>query len=291
MLPSFKLEHHDPYDYFPLDPIAPHSQMGLRKFIPEEKDHRNRIIQSDSQFERFIEHKKNCLQTEHKNFFIKENNKVCIKNAISDISHLIGKEERSFSTLSSWMQEDVVVVCQERNENWVEAASICFPNGWDALGAVGKSFDHIHDKVPNIKNIVYGERSKKMIRAIIDSSYCFERVGAISINTSPEWIRHPAQPDPREAFTANTDNLYIRFERQACKGYQEIGKNTSTVSGFVFLIKTYMLSFSRLTDFQKRCFLRTAEENPPGLYYHGWIARHQELLLEWIRSRLNDSER
>jgi len=291
MLPSFKLEHHDPYDYFPLDPIAPNSQMGLRKFIPDEDDHRNRIIQSDSQFERFIEHKKNCLQTDCKNFFIKENNKVCIKNAISDLSLLIGREERSFSDLSSWLQEDMVVMCQEDDENWVEAASICFPNGWDALGAVGHSFDHVHEKVPNIKNIVYGERSKKMIRAIIESSYCFERVGAISINTSPEWIRHPAQADPRETFTANTDNLYIRFERQACKGYQEIGDNVSSVSGFVFLIKTYMLSFNRLTSHQKQCFLRTAEENPPGLYYHSWIAQHQELLLEWISLRINDSER
>ncbi len=259
--------------------------------MPHEEDHRNRIIQSDSQLEKFIEHKKNCLQTDYKKFFIKENNKVCIKNAVSDLSVLIGREERSFSALSSWLQEDVVVVCLEGNDNWVEAASICFPNGWDAWGAVGNSFDHVHEKVPNIKNIVYGERTKKMIKAIIESNYCFERVGAISINTSPEWIRHPAQADPREPFTPNTDNLYIRFERQVCKGYQEIGENSSSVSGFVFLIKTYMLSFDRLTSFQKQCFLRTAEENPKGLYYHGWIAKHQELLLEWIKLRLNDSER
>ena len=291
MLPSFKLEHHDPYDYFPLDPIAPHSQMGLRKFIPSEEDHRDRITQSDSQFEKFIEHKKNCLQADYKNFFIKENNKVCIKNAITDLSLLIGKEARTFSALSSCMQEDVVVVCLEGDDNWVEAASICFPNGWDASGAVGHSFDHVHEKVPNIKNIVYGERTKKMIKAIIESSYFFERVGAISINTSSEWIRHPAQADPRETFTANSDNLYIRFERQVCKGYKEIGDNASSVSGFVFLIKTYMLSFNRLKDYQKRCFLRTVEENPKGLYYHAWIAQHQELLLEWIKLRLNDSER
>ena len=291
MLPSFKLEHHDPYDYFPLDPIAPNSQMGLRKFIPDEENPRNRIIQSDSQFEKFIEHKNNCLQTDYKNFFIKENNKVCIKNVISDLSLLIGREKQSFSSLSSWLQEDVVVVCQEGDDNWVESASICFPNGWDACGAVGNSFDHVHKKVPNIKNIVYGERTKKMIKAIIESNYCFERVGAISINTSSEWIRHPAQADPRESFTTNTDNLYIRFERQVCKGYQEIGENLSSVSGFVFLIKTYMLSFDRLTSHQKQCFLRTVEENPKGLYYHGWIAQHQELLLEWTRLRLNDSER
>ena len=291
MLPSFKLEHHDPYDYFPLDPIAPPSQMGLRKFIPSEEDHRDRITQSDSQFEKFIEHKKNCLQADYKNFFIKENNKVCIKNAITDLSLLIGKEARTFSALSSCMQEDVVVVCLEGDDNWVEAASICFPNGWDASGAVGHSFDHVHEKVPNIKNIVYGERTKKMIKAIIESSYFFERVGAISINTSSEWIRHPAQADPRETFTANSDNLYIRFERQVCKGYKEIGDNASSVSGFVFLIKTYMLSFNRLKDYQKRCFLRTVEENPKGLYYHAWIAQHQELLLEWIKLRLNDSER
>jgi len=291
MLPSFKLEHHDPYDYFPIDPIAPNSQMGLRKFIPDKKNHRNWIIQSDSQFEKFIEHKKNCLQADSKNYFIKENKKVCIKNAISDLSLLIGREERSFSSLSSRLQEDLVVVCLDGDDNWVEAASICFPNGWDACGAVGNSFDHAHKKVPNIKNIVYGERTKKMIKAIIESSYCFERVGAISINTSPEWIRHPAQADPREPFTANTDNLYIRFERQVCKGYQEIGENSSSVSGFVFLIKTYMLSFDRLTDHQKQCFLRTVKENPKGLYYHSWIAQHQELLLEWIKLRLNGSER
>jgi hypothetical protein len=291
MLPSFKLEHHDPYDYFPIDPVAPHSQMGLRKFIPDKKNHRNWIIQSDSQFEKFFEHKKNCLQADSKNYFIKENKKVCIKNAISDLSLLIGREERSFSSLSSRLQEDLVVVCLEGDDNWVEAASICFPNGWDALGAVGKSFDHVHKKVPNIKNIVYGGRTKKMIKAIIESSYCFERVGAISINTSPEWIRHPAQADPREPFTANTDNLYIRFERQVCKGYQEIGENSSSVSGFVFLIKTYMLSFDRLTDHQKLCFLRTVKENPKGLYYHGWIAQYQKLLLEWIKFRLNGSER
>jgi len=291
MLPSFKLEHHDPYDYFPLDPIAPNSQMGLRKFIPSEEDHRNRIIQSDSQFEKFIEHKKNCLQADFYHYFIKEHKKVCIKNVISDLSLLMGREEGSFSELSSCMQEDVVIVCQEADNNWVEAASICFPNGWDAWGAVGNSFDHVHEKAPNIKNIVYGERTKKMIKAIIESNYCFERVGAISINTSPEWIRHPAQADPRESFTVNTDNLYIRFERQVCKGYQEIGENSSSVSGFVFLIKTYMLSFNRLTNPQRRCLLRTVEENPKGLYYHSWIAQHQDLLMEWISLRLNDSER
>jgi hypothetical protein len=291
MLPSFKLEHHDPFDYFPIDPVAPHSQMGLRKFIPDKEDHKNWIIQSDPQFEKFIEHKINCLQTNFTKFFIKENKRICIKNAISDLSSIINKENQSFLELSSSLQEDLVVVCLQGDDNWVEAASICFPNGWDALGAVGKSFDNVHENVPNIKNIVYGERTKKMIKAIIDSSYCFERVGAISINTSPEWIRHPAQADPRGAFTPNTDNLYIRFERQVCKGYQAIGENSSSVSGFVFLIKTYMLSFDRLTDHQKRCFLRTVKENPKGLYYHDWIAQYQELLLEWIKTRLNDSER
>jgi hypothetical protein len=290
LLPAFHLEHHDPYDYFPLNPTAKPSQMGLVKFLPNKNIYQTRVLQSDEGKVNFLKHKKTCLGPEQKPYFLAKNSTLNIDHVLSHLSDIIHPNQNlllSPEAITKSIQEDWVIHCQQSQTNWAELISVCFPNGWSANQMIGKSFDEIHTKVPNIKKIVNGNQTQRMIQAIIKSKYYFERIGAISFNTSPNLIRHPSFKDPRPLLEDPIRELYIRFERQVCKGFYHVGTDRDSPPGFLFLIKTYCLNIKKLNRYQLKCVRRTINENEKTLYYHRWIAEHQEQLSRWIDRLIN----
>ncbi|NCN27050.1 DUF3445 domain-containing protein, partial [bacterium] len=96
----------------------------------------------------------------------------------------------AWDALSMQVSEDLVLQKVPGNErDFTQVIHLCHANGWSAEGAVGQSFDKIHEDVPGINKLI--PDSRKILSAILRSEHTMERVGALQYRTSGELNRHP----------------------------------------------------------------------------------------------------
>jgi hypothetical protein len=183
-----------------------------------------------------------------------------------------------FDALCMQVAEDLVIQQCGSDYKTDQCAHIhlCHANGWSAEWAIGKSFDAIHARVPNIENII--RDSSKILRSIVESTATLERIGAVNFRTSPNLNRHPEIPDHERHVPFHTQtnpNLFLRFERQCVVGFK-------SELQFLFTIRTYRTQISPLMPEDKwKAFVKALSQSSDGTNPHKFLESNRSELLSW----------
>lgn len=289
--------HCDTLDYFPLkDGIKP-SQVGLRP-LKYKDSRKNMVFQIDEHYDRFIENKQACM-TERPSKYFRRAMGVNLSNVERYILDTMAEEypDRfahlknlrkvwTFDELAMMVPEDMVVHCFNDERDWAEAIHLCHANGWSAEEQLNWTFDQIHADVPRMKEIIHGDKVKKMMKGMVKSGRVLERIAAISFRTDSILNRHPKAGVKHLPFDLDKNaNLFIRFERQTVKGFDKVGFDVDSPSGFLFTIRTYFVDVSKLEGEYLQRVVDAFENPDPKIYSYEFIKKYQQPVLEWIKRR------
>lgn len=284
--------HCDSLDYFPLKNGIQPSKMGLRK-LNHEDPRKNKIFQIDEHYDKFIDNKYDCM-AENTDKYYRRALGIDLSNIENYIIDTLEEEyperfkslhQKDFSPLALKVPEDLVVHCFNDTRDWAEAIHLCHANGWSAEENINWTFDQIHDKVPRMDEIGKGPAVRKMMEAIVKSNEPMERIAAISFRTDSILNRHPEAKIKHLPFDLETNpNLFIRFERQTVKGFEKVGNEENSPSGFLFTIRTYFVDVSKLTGDYKQRVIEAFENPNPKVYSYQFIKENREQVLEWLKN-------
>lgn len=88
-----------------------------------------------------------------------------------------------FDALSSQVQEDTAVFqLTEQGNDFLAAIHLCSPNHWSPAEKSGKSFDRVHEPVPNMERVT--ARYQKMLSAIVNTPETYTRFAWVLARTS-----------------------------------------------------------------------------------------------------------
>lgn len=121
---------------------------------------------------------------------------------------------KSFHGIGCLIPEDICIHNVNGQFDYLMAAHVCFPGGWNPWHTLGKSFDKIHGVVPGMDL----RASRKQVELMV-SKGPFERFvwGVIYDN---ELNRHSDRTDLRK-FRSKTPFFKIRIERQVTVPFPE----------------------------------------------------------------------
>lgn len=167
--------------------------------------------------------------------------------------------------------EDFVVFSQQ--SNCAERAiviHVCFPSGWHAERILGWNFLQIHAPVPAFDAI--SKKSASLVSSLIHRGPYVRFVWTV---TADDELDHHPVDGHRLAWLPTTARAFLRVERQVTVPLTE-------VSGFIFLIRTYLYAFADLSAKQRSVLARALELMPPDIVRYknlaGAIPRALELL-------------
>jgi len=134
------------------------------------------------------------------------------------------KEPYTFQNIAQQIQEDLVIHQINEQTDWTAAIHACFPGGWLPENQIGKSFEQIHQPVPemNLKN------SRKLAETMVYHGP-FERY-VWNLAFSNDINSHPSRLKP----IWNNTQLWIKFERQVIIGFPKH-------QAALFVIRQYLL--------------------------------------------------
>lgn len=183
-----------------------------------------------------------------------------------------------FDALAMQLTEDLVIHKIDEKKDYASQIHLFHPNGWSAEGAIGKSFDFIHQKVEGIHSIV--PNTQAMMMRILESENSFERVAAINFKTNKYFNRHPDWAEIYNTpFNLKNPELYIRLERQTVTGFPNS-------RAFLFTIRTYMYDLNPkiLGKEMTKVVYDTFKTPNSRVYSINFIERNRDEILKWYES-------
>lgn len=201
---------------------------------------------------------------------------------------------KSFDELAMMVQEDLAIHCAtaDGGRDWLAAAHVCFPSGWNPAGKVGRSFAAIHAPV------------RVQARSFLSESETGggplrDYVGSMMRADSPQvrfvWSlqcgrrlnQNPALPAQREPFhldPGGRPNTHLRVERQTITALS-LPADLCRAALFTIRIHLYPI-LDVIADDQRRAALRDAIGAMPP-----WQRRYKnwdERMIGDLAGRLGD---
>ena len=162
-----------------------------------------------------------------------------------------------FDAVCSQIQEDVCVMQQNGKDmasNNLAAVHVCLPSHWKPADKIGEDFATIHGKVPGMDKM----KHDKIWSACVNKGP-YERFNW-TLTDSPILNQHP---DKNIGKDFDSDDLYLRIERQVLKGFPK-------VQGLLFMIRTFVINIEELDKEQKISIINSIEGmNADELIYKG----------------------
>jgi len=124
--------------------------------------------------------------------------------------------EGDFASLAMQLQEDICIHRVTAERDWLAAAHVCFPSGWNPAEKIGKSFREIHEPIPGF-NL---STSRKMAETMVVHGP-FERI-VWGVTQSTLLVKPKAEFDP-------VLPIFVKYERQVTIGFPEIGAALFTI--------------------------------------------------------------
>lgn len=186
------------------------------------------LTESDKQFSLFNTLKKEVITWEHDWITLENDAYISL-----------------FDALCCQVQEDIAIVQQKEQTDWLAAIHLCAPNHWSPVEKSGKTFATIHARIPGMDKTMH--QHPKMLSAIIQKGP-FTRF-AWGVATDERLNHHPFAP-PGVSSTYwhgrvnNQTKFYIRTERQNLVGFEQ-------QNAFLFTIRTYFYDVDTLTPTEK----------------------------------------
>ena len=153
------------------------------------------------------------------------------------------KYQNALDALCCHVQEDIAIVEQPKQKDFISYLHLCLPNHWSAEEKIGQSFIDAHLPVPEMGKI--NQQAPKLIESLIHKG-SYERF-TWGIATDKRLNHHPVAPDGIEQaewegrkFNPDKSELFLHIERQTTTGLPE-------VSAFIFTIRTYHRAVKNLT--------------------------------------------
>lgn len=140
----------------------------------------------------------------------------------------------AFDALCMQIQEDVAVWQLTKDRDWLALVHLCAPNHWSPSQKAGKNFDRVHAEVPGMEKI--RKNYRPMLQHIVSSGQTFTRF-AWGVSDSRALNCHPLHPAGRHF--NQSDNFFVRVERQTLTGLPDAG-------ALVFTIRTFFYNFNEL---------------------------------------------
>jgi hypothetical protein len=122
--------------------------------------------------------------------------------------------EGNFDELVMQMQEDLAIVRIDKAKDWVAAAHISLPTGWNPAHKIGRSFAEVHEPIPGMRL----DNGYKLMKAMVQAKEPFERYvwGVIFED------RLNGHPDtPKKPFDPNHPKIWVKYERQVMIGFPQ----------------------------------------------------------------------
>lgn len=165
-----------------------------------------------------------------------------------------------FDALCSQIQEDVCVM----QNNRLVASHVCLPSWWSPAQKIGKTMAEIHSEVPSMDDTNY--------QAIWNA--CVNKGPFLRYNwglTDTMVLNQHSDKGIGKDF--DSDNIYLRIERQVLQGFPA----TQSVA---FLIRTFVADVKTLTR-EQRTTMVTAIENMTDeeLEYKGLTDKRERIIL------------
>lgn len=169
---------------------------------------------------------------------------------------------------------DVILLTQRDKtaEPIITLAHLCYPNGWAAEDAIGKTFNYFHDDVKRTDDSNVLPSNNKFLEHMIYGNKCYERVGAYSFRETAELDRHPDN-----VVLENTGDYYVRFERQVILSLPEI-------NSFMFVIHTNFYDVRNDPAFIKEAILNADPNCYPREALRGGLRKD---ILEHLDAYIN----
>jgi hypothetical protein len=178
---------------------------------------------------------------------------------------------RPLTEVGHLIAEDFVVFSQQgRCADRAIVIHVCFPSGWHPERILGWTFVQIHAPVPGFDAI--SKKSMSLVSSLIHRGPYVRFVWTI---TADDELDHHPVDGHRFAWSPSTARAFLRVERQVTVPLSE-------VSGFIFLIRTYLYALADLPAEQRSILARALELMPPDIVRYknlaGAIPRALELL-------------
>ena len=155
-----------------------------------------------------------------------------------------------FDAVCSQIQEDVCVMQHDS----LAAVHVCLPSHWKPADRIGQNFATIHGEVPGM-----GKMKHDKIWSACVNKGPYERFNW-TLTDSPILNQHP---DKNIGKDFDSDELYLRIERQVLKGFPK-------VQGLLFMIRTFVINIEELDKEQKISIINSIEGmNADELIYKG----------------------
>lgn len=283
----------DPPFYFPLTPDYPVGQSA--PIAVQENQFGNGSIDGDTfQFttghQASLQFKRDLLakhRTEHVGRHeLAEPVETCVCDAIRQ--RLISQQPQGFSAqalaelsleeLAMLVQEDLAVTCVRRDDagrvvgDWLAAAHVCMPSGWNPAEMLGRSFAQIH------RTVQIDSADKFLLEHGKVKDYVGQMLRCATPHVRFIWTlqvggqrnRNPAtrgpSPDLHVDPKTGVSNVFFRVERQTITSFADVGAS-------LFTIRTYLYPLAEvIADAQRRALLKEAVANMPPrvVAYKGW---------------------
>ena len=194
-----------------------------------------------------------------------------------DLDWLLLDDTRYVSALEALapqIQEDIAVVhAPEPGADRLVACHVCAPSGWDPSEKLGKSFNEIHDPVPEMDSI--NAASVEMLHRLTRAGANQRFVWSVTFDEQLNRLPAKINAENRAPFDPKTGELFARVERQIVYGLPQ-------VSSFLFTIRPYIypvrVMSPNLQDTLKKAVL---SQSPAMLKYKG-IENSIEAFIEWF---------
>ena len=180
--------------------------------------------------------------------------------------------------LGMQVSEDLVIHKVLDQKDFASHVHLFHPNGWSAEGAIGKSFDLIHQGVEGIKSIV--PNTKNMMDRILVEDFSFERIAAINFKTNKIFNRHPDFSEFYDKpFDLRNPQLYIRVERQTVTGFPK-------EKSFLFTIRTYFYNLNPevIGKDRTKVLYEIFKKPKQKVYSYKFINDNREKILKWLEN-------
>jgi hypothetical protein len=122
-------------------------------------------------------------------------------------------EPFTFSNIAMQIQEDIAIHRLSDDRDWLAAAHICFPSGWNPMDKIGRPLSEIHAPIPGM-NL---SRSRKLVETMVNHGP-FERF-VWSVVFDDRINFHPRTP--KKKFDPSNPCVFIKVERQLVVGFPE----------------------------------------------------------------------
>lgn len=145
----------------------------------------------------------------------------------------------TFDNLARQIQEDLVIQRLSESDDWLGAAHVSFPSGWDPAEKIGRPLSVIHAPVPGMNLAA----SRKLVETMVHRGPYQRYVWSAVYEDTLDF--HPGTP--KKPFDPAAPVLFIKVERQITYGFADLG-------AALFVLRQHMIPEAEI---DKRALHRT----------------------------------